>query len=87
MILSIKNKVCESCKNNLDSEVLDRFWRMNSREFASYLVNGGNHLSEIKYHMTKRVDQNYANEVLDEIKQRYRHDIIVSGPLSFWKFG
>lgn len=87
MLTDIENHVCEGCGDNLDTEILERFWKMNSREFVDYLANGGNHLAEIEYHLTRRVDERYANEVLNEIRERYRHDLIISGPLRFWKMG
>ena len=59
---------------------------MSSREFVDYLANGGNHQEEIEYFLKRKVDEGYANEVLNEVRERYRHDLIISGPLSFWRF-
>jgi hypothetical protein len=88
MMSSIENHVCESCCNNLDINVLKIFREMDSREFVNFLTNknnNGNHESEIQYYLSRVVDQNYINEVLDGVKERYRHDLYINGPLRIFR--
>lgn len=85
MTTNIENHVEISDMIKLDSEVIKKFMAMDSRQFAEYLIDGGNHQQEIEYYLRKIVDQNYANEVLENIREKYRQDII-TGHLKFWKF-
>ncbi|VVB78052.1 Uncharacterised protein [uncultured archaeon] len=65
----IKNSVCESCKNNLDKKILKELYDMNSREFAFYLISGGNHQAEIQYHLSRDLPQDYINRVLEIVTE------------------
>jgi hypothetical protein len=42
---------------------------MNSREFARYLIDGGNHQAEIDYFLTKSMHPDYVNNVLSIVTE------------------
>lgn len=69
MTTTIENHVNEYEKDSLNSQVIKKFRDMNSREFAQYLIDGGNNQKEIEHYLTRIVDQNYANQVLERVTE------------------